>query len=448
MKKGVLAIIVLGFIAFFGWISYFYQRSQQQAGTIEINQLKGDLQAMRGEFDVLKQQGSEWSSEKASLLSKIDSFEASYTQIKQQFDESNLTISDLQSQLDNAVSGGTKFETQLSALSSTKSELETMLADSAVEVNEVKFELEQALVANAELTATYTEIESMLSQTKATVEALKTENLDLQKQLKSVKESNIPSADELIAAQVAEAVQTRDDLQLQLDTAATDQLSVNEIESLKQQLDQASTEIDGKLKELQASRDKINELTGLLKDASGRTSNLETEVSQLTQDKAQALQELSKLESKLDMELRNRDVQIERLRDQATLLRLGSDIVFRPGSANLAQEGREVLDLIAGALDQFPGRHVTIEGHTDSVPISENLRGRYPTNWELSVARAASAARYLVDRGVDPMQLRAAGFGEYQPVADNETPEGRANNRRIEIILVPSNRRKKTAELQ
>jgi chemotaxis protein MotB len=76
-----------------------------------------------------------------------------------------------------------------------------------------------------------------------------------------------------------------------------------------------------------------------------------------------------------------------------------------------------------------------VEGHTDDVPIKS---AAFPSNWELSAARAIAVVRFLQDQGVDPAKLAAAGYGEYQPIAGNDTPEGRAQNRRIEITLAAS----------
>jgi len=81
---------------------------------------------------------------------------------------------------------------------------------------------------------------------------------------------------------------------------------------------------------------------------------------------------------------------------------------------------------------------ISIAGHTDNVPIGPDLVKQYPTNWELSAARATSVARYLQDRsGIDPRLISATGYGQYQPIESNKTEKGRARNRRIEIVLVP-----------
>lgn len=108
-------------------------------------------------------------------------------------------------------------------------------------------------------------------------------------------------------------------------------------------------------------------------------------------------------------------------------------VLFQPGRADLQISGVTILDLVAGALAAVPN-HISIEGHTDSKPISTP---RFPSNWELSTARATSVLRYLVDRHhMDPARLSAAGFSDTRPIGDNATPEGAARNRRVEIVIL------------
>ncbi|OGP84649.1 MAG: chemotaxis protein MotB [Deltaproteobacteria bacterium RBG_16_58_17] len=112
-------------------------------------------------------------------------------------------------------------------------------------------------------------------------------------------------------------------------------------------------------------------------------------------------------------------------------------ILFDSGRAEVKPEGLDVLKRVVEILKTVTDKIIRVEGHTDNVPIAGTLAKRYPTNWELSAARAIDITRYLEKEGLDPALLSAAAFGEYQPVADNETPEGRAKNRRIAIILLP-----------
>jgi chemotaxis protein MotB len=116
-------------------------------------------------------------------------------------------------------------------------------------------------------------------------------------------------------------------------------------------------------------------------------------------------------------------------------------ILFDSGQAEIKPEGLAVLKRVVDILITVMDKTIRVEGHTDNVPIKGALAKRYPTNWELSAARALTVTRYLEKEGIDPALLSAAAFGEYQPVADNETAEGRAKNRRIAIILLPKEER-------
>jgi chemotaxis protein MotB len=101
------------------------------------------------------------------------------------------------------------------------------------------------------------------------------------------------------------------------------------------------------------------------------------------------------------------------------------------------QEGLDVLQRVVEILKNVKDKSIRVEGHTDNVKIKGRLAKQYPTNWELSAARALNVTKYLQQQGLDPVLLSATAFGEYQPVAGNDTPEGRAKNRRIAIILLP-----------
>ena len=114
------------------------------------------------------------------------------------------------------------------------------------------------------------------------------------------------------------------------------------------------------------------------------------------------------------------------------------EILFDSGKTTIKPQGVKVLERVGKILLNAKDKAIRIEGHTDNVPIGPELAKTYPTNWELSAARATTVARYLQEKiGIDPSFLSGTGYGPYQPIASNETEEGRAKNRRIEILLVP-----------
>jgi chemotaxis protein MotB len=117
------------------------------------------------------------------------------------------------------------------------------------------------------------------------------------------------------------------------------------------------------------------------------------------------------------------------------VIQLPQDILFPSGSATVGSDGEETLGKVATVLADLPDRRFQVEGHTDNVPIATE---RFPSNWELSTARALSVVRLLVKGGVPPESLSGAGYGEYQPRASNDDAAGRRQNRRIEIVMLPN----------
>jgi chemotaxis protein MotB len=200
--------------------------------------------------------------------------------------------------------------------------------------------------------------------------------------------------------------------------------------------------------ELRAWNDERDRLTAevaalraRLEQAGAEIAALSLEKERLEREKREKLDEISRtyegLVEGMKEEVQRGRVTISQLRGQLSV-NLLDEILFDSGSATVKAEGREVLARVGQVLAGLDDKGIVIEGHTDDVRISGELARRFPTNWELSTARATSVVRYLQESaGIPPDRLSAAGFGPYRPVAPNDTPEGRARNRRIEIKLVP-----------
>jgi chemotaxis protein MotB len=178
-----------------------------------------------------------------------------------------------------------------------------------------------------------------------------------------------------------------------------------------------------------------------------RLSALESENIRLAQELAEAqkareekVREVSstyeQLVDKMKSEIAKGQVTISELQGKLTVNMVDA-VLFDSGRAEIKPEGLVVLGKVIEILKSVTDKSIRIEGHTDAIPIAGSLTQRYPTNWELSAARAINVARYLQKQAINPATLSAAGFGEFKPVADNATLEGRAKNRRIEIVLVP-----------
>jgi chemotaxis protein MotB len=152
---------------------------------------------------------------------------------------------------------------------------------------------------------------------------------------------------------------------------------------------------------------------------------------------AQVRHTYEELVDALEGEIKRGELTISNLEGKLTV-NLLNQILFGSGETLLREEGKNVLKNLGDVLNRFPERALQVAGHTDNVPISGTLSQRFPSNWELSTARATSVIHFLQQEvGLPGNRMIAAGFGEFQPVASNATAEGRAQNRRIEILLVP-----------
>jgi chemotaxis protein MotB len=147
-------------------------------------------------------------------------------------------------------------------------------------------------------------------------------------------------------------------------------------------------------------------------------------------DNSEIYYQIKKLEQFLLDEGLDQAVEIELMAD-GIRMRVVDSFLFPSARADLQPRALKLLDSIAGMLDGM-GQDITVSGHTDSVPINTP---RFPSNWELSAARAIAVARRFQELGVDPTRMSAVGFGEFRPLDSNRTAEGRAVNRRVEIFL-------------
>ena len=143
------------------------------------------------------------------------------------------------------------------------------------------------------------------------------------------------------------------------------------------------------------------------------------------------------LNKSLQAEIKNDQVQVEQFKNRIQVT-MADEILFSEGGWEVGAHGIEVLNKVSPSLQSLNGKRVVVQGFTDSRPVAANLRVRFPTNWELSADRATNVVRHLQTLGVDPSTLVAEAFGQYHPIASNETPEGRSKNRRINIVIEDS----------
>jgi chemotaxis protein MotB len=194
---------------------------------------------------------------------------------------------------------------------------------------------------------------------------------------------------------------------------------IRALEPLRSSLNDAEASLTNALAAIQHDKDHI--------------VTLQTQLADLEKEKDAGRQAAKRLEDEMRSDLESKDVTISKLQGKLTVNILDR-VMFDSGEAILNPEGETVLRKIAAILAEHPELKIHVIGHTDNVPI----RTRFASNWELSTARALAAVHFLTEKaGIAPSRVGAVGYGEYRPIADNSTPEGRAKNRRIAITILP-----------
>ncbi len=166
-----------------------------------------------------------------------------------------------------------------------------------------------------------------------------------------------------------------------------------------------------------------------------RIDDLAVRLSEEKKARAELTRARDELEEKLKKEIEEKQIRLEML-NKGLVITFVDEILFDSGKAEIKKTAYSILDRVAKVLnDQVRNRNIAIEGHTDNQPIKKS---KWKSNWELSTTRSTSVLHYLVDkRGVDPERLSAVGYGEFRPVLSNKTKEGRQQNRRVEITILP-----------
>jgi len=274
-------------------------------------------------------------------------------------------------------------------------------------------------------------------QTLADLEQMRKASAKSASQIAALEEEKAKLSSELVSTQSA-AAGLQNDKQM-LITKATG--TSEELAGLQKRMGELETQISdreiaiGKLK--QGGEALAAEKARLEKERAAK----EAEIQRLTKTQ----EDLTK---SLKAEIERGDIKIKQVRDRLTI-NMVEQVLFNSGQALVKPEGLTVLKNVSDVLKNVDDKQIRIEGHTDNVPIGVKLRGKFPTNWELSTARATNVVRYFIEKGgVDRENLEAVGYADTRPVASNETDEGRTANRRIEIALFPKDLSAIVSEIQ
>jgi chemotaxis protein MotB len=255
-----------------------------------------------------------------------------------------------------------------------------------------------------------------------------------------------------LQAQLADMTKQRDDRRAEYTDAVA---KLTDLERRFADTQAQLTAMTGERDKLRKSLDDTTALAGQLKS---RLEKLGQNVDRLTAEKGQLATGLQDAKTRLE-ELRKQKAAAEAraatfrdlvqrlramidngqlkvvIRDGRMLIALPNDVLFDSGKTDIKPQGQEALAKVAQVLATLTDRRFLVAGHTDNVPIRS---GRFKSNWELSAARAIEVTQFMVAKGMKPQALAAAGYSEFDPVSANDTPEHKAQNRRIEIVLQPN----------
>jgi chemotaxis protein MotB len=219
----------------------------------------------------------------------------------------------------------------------------------------------------------------------------------------------------------------RAQLEIQAARAAAAERTVVLKERTIQEAAKARSGAESKVGELQS------EITELMVANEQLATDVKAKAEELERIKATTTQ----IEEKLKQEISRGEIRLTSVGGRLQV-ELVDKILFDSGEALVSKRGENVLMRVGQVLAEVKDKQIQVSGHTDNAPISEKLAAQFPTNWELSVARATNVVRFLAEKGGVPEGILAiAGHGPHRPVASNATPQGRARNRRIEILLTP-----------
>jgi chemotaxis protein MotB len=397
-------------------------------------------------------------SETQSLREKIRSLESEYDTLSSNSQQLELTRSELDAQLQQTVATLETRNTELQTALESADSLQAQINELTDERGELTRKVEDLNNQVVSLDSSMLDAKNSFAQQMTdTEQQFLTEKNSLEAALKA-RDADIAGYTDRIATLTSELEQSEQQASSLLVKKDESILSLqNAIDTTRAAQDKSRNELSQLNVELAKYRTQNTKLRAQMQEADRKVSAYEVQLNQ----SEETIQSLTSAQQAAEAEAGRLAVQAEELRvslseelndaklgnitvqnardDNSIPIRLGNADFFETGSAALTKEGAEKLSRLAEIIDQYHNRRIVVEGHTDTVPIGVGLRHRYASNWDLSVARAATAVRHIQRAtGIDPRSLSAAGYGEFRPIADNNTDWGRQQNRRIEVVLYQS----------
>jgi len=413
-------------------------RSQNESYNIKIGALNSDIAERNETISDLEDKINSLDSELNNIAERNRNLETLNQSIQENHQAS---IDDLEASRQEMSS----LRAEMSTLAERKEVLEQSLNAKVSELEHVQGELQECLSQKSFQNESYNikigTLKSDIADKIQTISALedKIDALDSERNNIAERNRKLETLNQTIQEKHQASIDELEASRQEISSLRADiEASVKSKTFMEEALKAKDAEIAGIRKDLKESRrqqtafsEKIRELEARLEHA----RKARQEEADIQQKLSELTREFRVMLAQMEAEVEQKGVTIERLRNELSVT-VVDRILFDSGSARLRPEGEDVLLRVVGVLKEARQKSIRVVGHTDNVPIGLDLRDKYPTNWELSAARAASVVRFL-HRFLDPDKMEAVGCSFYDPVAENETPEGRAKNRRVEIMIAP-----------
>jgi len=347
----------------------------------------------------------------------------------------NNKLENQQTRIDKLSQDASGLQAKLVGEEKLRRELASTLEKTTAEKLAMESGLQQQL---AELKSTTAGLETEIETQQTKVNKLQKNETALKHRLASEKDSrevldarlaSEKESREELAVRLASEKESREQLAARLEHTMAEKMAMeSELKGEVQRVTLTTAELEAELKKRWAMQESLSDEINTI---SGEKSELRRQLEQEQESNKQ----IANLKDRLEQELNESRVEISQLRNQMTVIKLTSEVLFSSGSAKIKPSGEKVLSIIAESLNAYPLRAISVEGHTDNIPIRNAY---FKSNWELSAARGLAAVDYFQKNAdVDPKRLKVVGFGQYHPVSSNESAEGRQLNRRIEIRILP-----------
>jgi chemotaxis protein MotB len=390
-----------------------------EAKAHEISEITEKLQKLEKECAEEKRKNVEIRAElssKESMLAELKQelrTSESYGQFMEEGTvERKNEIAGLQSRLSKLDKEKHSVETRLNQLTASSKaavdELKKQSRDKDAVISECRGQLGKAQVQTTSLKQALEKAQEQIRSLENKLTALEKEKSSAETRLTQLTTSSKTATDEL-----KEEIRNRD----------------ADISKLRAQLKRADSQALSLKEEIKSARREISDLQARLSELGGEKARITTKIDRMESSYKSLLSDLKK-------QIANKEVTIERIKERMTITFVDR-ILFEFGKATITPEGKENLKKVGKTLRNVENKMIKVVGHTDDIPIMKEYRWKFPSNWELSSDRAAAVVRYFQELGVDPANMEAVGRSFYDGVANNETPEGRAENRRVNIIIAP-----------